>query len=81
MCDKNLVLSPCREAFNLVTNADAWNTPTNLFKCFVVCFLVKCLERAGYFKGSVAEEKDKAFIGEVYFSNATLFDLIVNPLI
>ena len=55
----------CRESFNLVTNPDSWNTPTNVFKCFVLGFLLRCLTHAGYFEDSTAPEEDKSYIGEL----------------
>ena len=54
-----------RESFNLVTNPDSWNTPTNVFKCFVLLFLVKCLAHAGYFEESTDLDKDKSYIGKL----------------
>ena len=48
----------------MVANPDSWNTPTNLFKCFVVQFLLRCLAHAGYFEDSDAPEEDKSYIGE-----------------
>lgn len=53
-----------KSLFNLVTNHETWNGPTNLFKIFVVTFLLRCLQETDYFAESKHLGDDILYIGK-----------------